>query len=113
MEEVKTSVIEQFIDQHYLISALRAVGKGLKAPHLTFAPGVCKSLSRKCVQKKYAWAGNPWIILEPPRDQWIGWNSGKDSVLGWMSMDNPRTSTGPVDLMGQWERQCTRLDVHG
>ena len=35
--------------------------------------------------------------------------SGIDRVLGWMSMDNPRTSIGPVDWMGEWDRECIGL----
>ena len=57
-------------------------------------------------------AGCPLIVIG---HQWIGLGSGKNGVLGWMSMDNPRTSihVGPVDWMGEWDRPCIGLDVHG
>ena len=44
------------------------------------------------------------LVLEHLEDQLIGIDCERDTVLGWMSMDGPRTSTGPVDWIGLWER---------
>ena len=54
--------------------------------------------------------GCPWIVHEHPEDHWTGLDCERVTVLGGMSVDSPRTSRGPVDWIGLWERYWMSMD---